>query len=712
MEIKPISAIVAALIALAAAMPVAEAKNSAKATTTLDLSDSGKRLENAYTAELQSLRKRITAALPALDDRSKTAYLNARKAELAAVTTITETQAQLDKINGAKGLVAHAQGKWIGGADKSIAEAKAKLAKAATDSERKAAKDDLAKWEKNREEGVAALKERTAAMEAAERERPKVEKQLAAAKDALAKAKTSSIESIKRLGLADILSSDKLDGLLAKHSVLTEATPAGLAKFAQQSPEHEKLVGQLLADEKLMIQMLVADGADGGRYGEAMQIYADIKKASTKVSQGILQRLALAVALDHAVANPQRNADGRKDAPANVHPVNRYLHFEKAFLAGELDPHFKELTAWDLRMVVDGEEPDEILTWGRQMLRNYRPDHVTTADMGWRYVALVRTDIPYGSQDNIYDEDDLHFFQNILKNGGICGRRAFIGRFVLRAFGVPTTARPQKAHAALAHWTPDGWVVCLGGGWGVGWTKTPYDKDLDFLATTQARALGDHFLSVKRAQWIGDAMGEPRSYGFLTKNEPAFWNGVSLYTQRALIEASKAKTLAAVGEDIAEATESKVKEKIIEVTMTEEDRRAVVDAKGVITLPAVATSNPTKSGGRVIFQNSFLGGKQLHYSRGKGSQPFEYTFDAPAAGKYRITARVATPSWKQGLTIVVNGSGQAVDMPLPYTVGMWENSEPVEIELAKGSNVLRFNREGDVKGVSIRDFTLTPVKAP
>ena len=146
--------------------------------------------------------------------------------------------------------------------------------------------------------------------------------------------------------------------------------------------------------------------------------------------------------------------------------------------------------------------------------------------------------------------------------------------------------------------------------------------------------------------------------------------------------------------------------------MTEDDRQAVVDAKGVITLPAAATSNPTKSGGRVIFQNSFLGGKQLHYSRGKGSQPFEYTFEAPTAGKYRITARVSTPSWKQGLTLVVNGSSQAVDMPLPYTVGMWENSEPVEIELAEGSNVLRFNREGDVKGVSIRDFTLTPVKAP
>ena len=46
-----------------------------------------------------------------------------------------------------------------------------------------------------------------------------------------------------------------------------------------------------------------------------------------------------------------------------------------------------------------------------------------------------------GSQDNKHDRSDLHFFQNILMNGGVCGRRAFFGRFMLRAFGVPTTAR-------------------------------------------------------------------------------------------------------------------------------------------------------------------------------------------------------------------------------------------------------------------------------
>jgi hypothetical protein len=40
---------------------------------------------------------------------------------------------------------------------------------------------------------------------------------------------------------------------------------------------------------------------------------------------------------------------------------------------------------------------------------------------------------------------------------------------------------------------------------------------------------------------------------------------------------------------------------------------------------------------------------------------------------------------------------------------MWDSTEPVLIELLKGENLLRFSREGDVKGVTIKDFTLTPV---
>ncbi|MDP7134809.1 MAG: hypothetical protein QF437_30210, partial [Planctomycetota bacterium] len=345
-------------------------------------------------------------------------------------------------------------------------------------------------------------------------------------------------------------------------------------------------------------------------------------------------------------------------------------------------------------------------------LRNYRPDHITTPDQRWRYVKTVKTCVRYGSQDNKFDKPELQFFQNIIMNGGVCGRRAFFGRFILRGFGVPTTARPQRGHAALARWTPDGWAICLGGGWGAGWVKggkRGRNKDLDFLAITQARATGKPYLQVKRAQWMGDVLGENRTFGFHS-GDPAFWNGLALYRQRAIIEEAKAVALAAVGEDIGEANESKVKDVIEKIALTDEDKAIVVGKDGAITIPAASCSSPTKSTGKIIFMKSNLGGKQLHYSRNGGPQDFVYTFDAPAAGKYALTARVVTTSWKQHLQVAPNGDKEPIDIALPFTVGKWDKTEPVEIALLKGRNVLRFSRNQErLKGVTIKDFTLTPL---
>ncbi|MDP7134808.1 MAG: hypothetical protein QF437_30205, partial [Planctomycetota bacterium] len=91
-----------------------------------------------------------------------------------------------------------------------------------------------------------------------------------------------------------------------------------------------------------------------------MEVYTAIQKASTKAAEGALQRLAVGISLEHAVPVKQRNAKSETDAPKNVDPVKRYLHFEKAFLDNELDPGFEGLSAWDYRMVVNGEEPDHI----------------------------------------------------------------------------------------------------------------------------------------------------------------------------------------------------------------------------------------------------------------------------------------------------------------------------------------------------------------
>ncbi|MFT6182458.1 MAG: hypothetical protein ACJAQT_001249 [Akkermansiaceae bacterium] len=673
------------------------------------LSNSGKKLAASYAKELKSLKAEISRVLPAVNSQKKAAFLKAREDEITATAEIKKAQGQMGEINTAKALVGHAKGKWIGGADRGIAAATAKLKKAKTSEERKAAEKELAHWQQNRQDGEEALEERQANLDKAEKDRSKVEKILKDAEKTLADSKASSLASVNNLGLTSLLSTDKLDAKLAKYSVMLEATPEGLAAFAQLGEEQEELIKKMLSADDLLIQMAIADGAKNGNYGAAMQIYSNIWKASDKVAEGPLRRLALAISLEHATPIKQRNAVAKTDAPQFVDPVKRYLHYEKALMADELDPAFKNLTTWDYRMVVDGEEPDEIAVWGREMLRNYRPDHITTSDYRWRYVALVRSDIPYGSQDNKYDKPELQFFQNILMNGGICGRRAFIGRFALRSFGIPTTARPQRGHAALVHWTPDGWVPCLGAGWGSGWTKGQYDKDLDFLATTQARSAGAPFMMVKRAQWIGDVMGEPRVFGLLSKTAPGFWYGTSLYIQKGVIENAKTKTLDAVGQDIAEATETKEKVEITKVTITEKDRKVSVDSKGVITIPAAATTKPTKSSGKIIFMDSVLGGKQLHYSRSNGGhQTFEYTIEAPSAGKYQLTARVATPSWKQSFFVTPNGNKEKVEVPLPHTIGMWEKTEPVTIELTQGKNVLKFTREGSVKGISIKDFTLTP----
>jgi len=123
----------------------------------------------------------------------------------------------------------------------------------------------------------------------------------------------------------------------------------------------------------------------------------------------------------------------------------------------------------------------------------------------------------------------------------------------------------------------------------------------------------------------------------------------------------------------------------------------------------VACGKPTSSTAKIVFMKSYLGGMQLHYNRLGNPEEFEYAFEAPAAGKYALTARVVTPSWKQSLLLTVNDAKKPIEIALPFTVGMWDKTQPVEVSLVKGRNVLRFSRNEPVKGLTIKDFTLKPL---
>jgi formylglycine-generating enzyme required for sulfatase activity len=432
---------------------------------------------------------------------------------------------------------------------------------------------------------------------------------------------------------ASFMLSDKLDGLLVKYVVLLDASPRGLAEFSQQDEEYLKLVEQLLADTALMKRMLVADGAKAkrsgrtygpARYGKAMEIYTAIRKASSKASGGILERLALAIALEHAVPMVQTNPKNQENAPATIDPIKRYFHYEKAYLAGELDPTFKDLSVWSLRMVINGDEPDETLAWGRRMLRNFKPDHIYESNFGWRYVGIVSSEVKYGSGDVKYDRPELQNYQNIIMNGGICGRRAFFGRFILRSFGVPTTARPSRGHGALARWTPGGWCVNLGPGWGSGWTATPYYKDVDFLASSKARKDEAAFLFVKRAQWIGDVFGEKRVYGendpslrfnSLVTLEPNFWNRMALQAQSKIISDLKAVTLEALGAELGESNNPTIAQQVLSAPISVDDKVIRYGQDGVISIPAAGYTQSSGNPREVLAMKSFEGGMQIFLPR-------------------------------------------------------------------------------------------------
>lgn len=668
------------------------------------LTAAGQKLEAKYAATLKGLVAEITKALPTVDERKKSAVDQARQAVEKAKAGMEAAQAGMGKISGALGSVEHAKGKWIGGAEKGIAQSQAALKKASTDAEREAAKKDLAKWEANKEEGVKALKERQAAYDRAKIDEPSLKKASESAQSALTKAKAAELAAANSMlaDLGPILSSDKFDTKLVKADVLAEATPHGLAEFAEQSAEKEALVEKLLSNDALMKEMLVAGGAKFAKYGQATEIYAAIRRASPKSNEGILQRLALATSLEHAKAIKQSNPKDQTDAPATVDPLKRYLHYEKAYLAGELDPAFKDLTTWELRMVVDSDAPDEILSWGREMLRNYRPDHIYAPNYGWRYSLAVKTEVPYGSQNVKCDLGSLHNYQNIIKDGGVCGRRAFFGRFILGSFGIPNWGVTQHAHAALSHWTPKGWVVNLGAGFEHSW----WDKDevplsgAQFLLDSQARGHGQDYLKALRARWISHILGE-EAYNDRRNVAGGFWSSMSHYEE--LVLASQAVTLGPLGEELAEANVPEDQQVGDSAPVSAADQQVVVK-DGTIEIPAVAHG---KSSGKSLTMKSFSGGMQLHSLGGFNA---EYAFDAPQAGKYALSARVATVQEGQKFLFATNAAQQPLEVAVPYTLGMWEQTPPVEVTLVRGKNTLQFQLQQGSRGVTIKNFTLTPVK--
>ncbi|MDA7859700.1 SUMF1/EgtB/PvdO family nonheme iron enzyme [Akkermansiaceae bacterium] len=497
------------------------------------------------------------------------------------------------------------------------------------------------------------------------------------------------------------LADDKHYANLAKFAFLSHATPNRLAGFAQQGEAERALIDDLLNDDELVAQVMILGGSSN--YGQAMRSYRAIQEATKRSHEDFFQTWALAVSLQNCGKNYVYSG-----IPAEESLVKYYLNYLKAYDDGILDPAFSKLggTGWNYRFVFPDSYTLEDIGWIRKVMRNYRPDHMRLP-YRWRYCRIVRSDVPYGSAMSPARPDlNLSRIQNALLVGGVCGPRAFVGQISEYAFGMPARRAPSPGHGAMAHWTPDGWTTVLG-------PHFYFCKHIngmppmEFLLHSQAQEDPEGFKQVLMCEWLGKALGEaaPSSYG----SSGGFWPLLGFYKKHAIVEDEKIKDIGTTGEELAESDVSSEKEEIEQIEIPEKFRKITVAEDGTITIPVAACKSP-KNGEKILFMESVDGGMQAHYGLiGQRPELLAYTVDIPKAGKYEFTANVCTVTVDRQALLRVNRR-TLLDVDIPYTKADWMDTEPVELDLKEGRNRIGYTHYTPNKGVSIKHFTLKPVK--
>jgi hypothetical protein len=127
---------------------------------------------------------------------------------------------------------------------------------------------------------------------------------------------------------------------------------------------------------------------------------------------------------------------------------------------------------------------------------------------------------------------------------------------------------------------------------------------------------------------------------------------------------------------------------------------------GTIKIPAAAYTMKNKA---VTLMKSFYDGEQLLHSGGSlltiNQTAIEYEIEVHDEESYFLTANISTWHLNEDLLVSLNSATEQKNVPVYYTKGYWNETQPVEITLLKGKNTLRFARSTG-KGMSIKNFLL------
>jgi hypothetical protein len=345
-------------------------------------------------------------------------------------------------------------------------------------------------------------------------------------------------------------------------------------------------------------------------------------------------------------------------------------------------------------------------------LKAYRPDQVLTTDEHWRYCVTVRSDVGYRQPDHSFDT-----YAAMLSAGGKCGPRAFFGRFICKAFGIPTWGVRQKGHAAMSRWTHSGWRICLGAAfihswWPDGRYKGGSRNGPDFVAETQARAAVEedvYYHKLTLLECVAEVMGKGEAIE-QEVNPGKMWRSLSLMQRKLFADTVSQDSFHRLDEeDEAPAVLLKPEFNLHPCADVK------IDASGTIIVPASSFTLPSKHSKKVSVIPSFLeGGDQLHL---EADGSVEYTMpDVIPNASFMLSCRlvnvhrqqfpllltIETPSEDDDDTIV-----DLYSVDVEYTLGAWNTTKPIQVQVGPTS-ILKFTREPNCHGLSIKDFSLDP----
>lgn len=488
--------------------------------------------------------------------------------------------------------------------------------------------------------------------------------------------------------------------------VLKSVPPKQWADWCNQDSQQmsEDIVAMLHSPDFLR-EILQEGGPRGDNYRNFLKIYQELGGQENIVHE----RLAMAVALEFA------NEDyGNFSGNGKVDPFQRYVHYQQAYLMGELDPAFPTLGVWELRMAVNSDASNEELSSGRLSLMNYRPDLILSQCDRWRYCHIVRTDVEYKAPDWYKTPRS---FDQILSGGGKCGPRAWYGRFICKAFGIPTWGCRQPGHAAMTRWTRDEWVVCLGAGlhvsyWeGRGGPNFKLETDARRACSSPAR----YRQLVERLRWVALKAGE-KGQSVSNKNEPSVsepWSALALFQSKILAAST------GMGDATNKfQTHDQVVSKI-QFMKSQGDPAPGIPSwnqeKTRLIIPADCCFKPQQRN-KVQFHASFSGGTQIFL---QGDGVVEYALESKMfpddlnnrAKRWALSFRVCTVHRAETdfMVTIMNEADKStatLNAPLPYTNGEWQNTDPVTIELLGGPHKLSLTRGYKKFGIALKELSL------